>query len=280
MTDIYLILISVLAGLIGSLSGLGGGVVIVPALTLFFGVPIEYAAGASLIAVISTSSGAASAYIKDRLTNVKIGMSLEISTTFGAIFGSIIATMIYSQNLHSLMFIIFGIILFFSIIPTTMQLYQKSTVKTKSDKSTQIFQLQGSYFDPLLKKQVHYVGVKWWLGELVMLIAGVISGLLGIGSGALKVIGMDWVMRLPIKVSTSTSNFMIGVTAAASAGMYLAAGYIKSSIAAPIVIGILCGSFLGTKLLIRLKNRSVRLFFIFIVFLLAVEMIVRGYETF
>ena len=122
MTDFYLILTSVLAGFIGSLSGLGGGVIIVPALTLFFGVPIEYAAGASLIAAISTSSGAASAYIKDRLTNIKIGMSLEISTTLGAILGSIIAVILYSQNLHGLMFIIFGLILFFSIIPTTMEL--------------------------------------------------------------------------------------------------------------------------------------------------------------
>lgn len=280
MTDIYLILTSILAGFIGSLSGLGGGVIVIPVLTLFLGIPIEYAAGASLIAAISTSSGAASAYIKDRLTNIKIGMSLEISTTFGAIFGSLIATMIYSQNLHGLMFIIFGTILFFSIIPTTMELYRKSTVKTAADKTTQIFQLEGSYFDPLRKKQIHYVGVRWWLGELIMLIAGVISGLLGIGSGALKVIGMDWVMRLPIKVSTSTSNFMVGVTAAASAGMYLAAGYIKPTIAAPIVIGVLCGSFLGAKLMVRLKSRSLRLFFILIIFLLAIEMIVRGYETF
>jgi uncharacterized protein len=280
MEDIYLIFTGILAGFIGSLSGLGGGVIVIPALTLFFGIPIEYAAGASLLAAIATSSGAASAYIKDRLTNVKIGMSLEISTTIGAILGSVLATVIYSKNLHGLMFIIFGVILLFSIIPTTTNLYSKTHVKLSPDNTSKIFQLEGSYFDPSLQKRIRYAGVRWWLGELIMLAAGVISGLLGIGSGALKVIGMDWAMRLPFKISTATSNFMIGVTAVAGAGMYLTAGYIKPMIVAPTVIGVLLGSFLGTKILLRINNRILRLFFILIIFLLAIEMILRGYETF
>ncbi len=280
MTDVYLILMGVAAGFIGSLSGLGGGIIVIPTLTLLFEIPIEYAAGASLVATIATSSGAASAYIKDRLTNVKIGISLEIATTIGAILGAILATILYSQNLRGLMFIFFGVILFFSIIPGLAAIFRKNLAKLDPDKTTRIFQLEGSYFDPALKKHIHYAGVRWWMGELIMLAAGIISGLLGIGSGALKVIGMDWAMRLPFKVSTATSNFMIGVTAAAGSGTYFAAGYIKPAIVAPTVVGILLGSFLGTRLLSHLHHLTLRLFFIFIIFLLAIEMILRGYETF
>jgi uncharacterized protein len=280
MTDVYLILTGILAGFIGSLSGLGGGIIVIPALTLIFKVPIEYAAGASLVATIATSSGAASAYIKDRLTNVKIGMSLEIATTVGACLGALLATILYSQNLRGLMFIFFGVILLFSLVPTMAEIFRKSSRTRASDKTTRIFQLEGSYFDPRLKKHIHYAGVRWWQGELIMLAAGIISGLLGIGSGALKVIGMDWVMRLPFKVSTATSNFMIGVTAAAGSGAYWAAGYIKPAIVAPAVVGILIGSFLGTRLLIHLHHLTVRVFFIFIIFLLAIEMVWRGYVTF
>ena len=156
MTDVYLILMGIVAGFIGTLSGLGGGIIVIPTLTLLFEVPIEYAAGASLVATISTSSGAASAYIKDRLTNVKIGMSLEIATTIGAILGAILATILYSQNLRGLMFIFFGVILFFSIIPTMAAIFRKRPVKLSSDKTTRIFQLQGSYYDPTLKKHIHY----------------------------------------------------------------------------------------------------------------------------
>jgi uncharacterized membrane protein YfcA len=171
-------------------------------------------------------------------------------------------------------------VLFFSILPVVIDLYKKNAAERAPDETTRIFQLEGSYYDKSLKKQIQYAGSHWWLGELVMLVAGLVSGLLGIGSGALKVIGMDWIMHLPFKVSTSTSNFMIGVTAAAGMGMYLAAGYIKPLLVAPTVIGVLIGSFFGTKLLVRLHSRSVRLFFVFVIFILAVEMILRGYEQF
>lgn len=278
--DIYLILVGILAGFIGSLSGLGGGIIVTPALTLLFGVPFEYAAGTSLIATIATSSGAAVAFIKDKITNLKIGMSLEIATTVGAILGAHIAKVIYAENLRNLMYIVFGFVLILSIVPSLFQLTGKKERIVEPDNTTRIFQMEGSYYDPAQQKERHYAGVRWWLGEAVMFIAGIVSGLLGIGSGALKVIGMDWVMRLPIKVSTSTSNFMIGVTAAAGSGVYLASGFIKPSLAAPIVLGVLAGSYLGSKIMAKIHSGKLRLFFVFIIFLLALQMILRGYGTF
>lgn len=278
--DMYLLVVGILAGFVGSLSGLGGGIIVTPALTLLFGIPFEYAAGTSLIATIATSSGAAVAFIKDKITNLKIGMSLEIATTIGAILGAHVAAMIYAENLRDLMYIIFGFVLMLSIVPSLFQLISKKERSAQPDQTTRIFQMEGNFYDQSEQKERQYAGVRWWLGETVMFIAGIVSGLLGIGSGALKVIGMDWVMRLPIKVSTSTSNFMIGVTAAAGSGVYLASGFVKPSLVAPIVIGVLAGSYLGSKMMVRIKSGKLRLFFIFIIFVLAVQMILRGYGKF
>ncbi len=268
--------IGVVSGLIGSLSGLGGGVVLIPVLTLLMNVPIEYAAGASIISTIATSSGAASAYVKDRLANIKIGMSLEIATTIGAIVGSLVAASIYLKHLGSLIFVLFGIVLLFSLYPTFNGLRKRGSAKMNSDWTTGFFQLSGSYYDEARKETVRYSGYRWWLGECVMAVAGLISGLLGIGSGALKVIGMDWGMKLPIKVTTSTSNFMIGVTAAASSAVYWSLGYIQPLLIAPIIIGILIGSYYGSKALPSIEGKNIRLLFLSILFLLGIEMILRG----
>ncbi len=278
--DLNLMLVGLGAGLIGSLSGLGGGTILTPILTLFFHVPIEYAAGTSLMATIATSSGAAAAYIKDRLTNLKIGTSLEIATTSGAIAGAYLATLIYSHHMHQWMFLTFGVILLLSLIPSALNLDQQSLQMHAPDATTRFFQLEGSYYDHALQKEVRYVGVRWWLAEMIMLVAGLVSGLLGIGSGALKVLGMDWAMRLPIKVSTATSNFMIGVTAAAGVGAYWAAGYVQPALIAPTILGVMAGSIIGTKILNRLHGRKVRLVFLAVVFVLAIEMIGRSYGQF
>ncbi|MEM3839133.1 MAG: sulfite exporter TauE/SafE family protein [Candidatus Micrarchaeaceae archaeon] len=273
---ILLALVGLAAGVVGSLTGLGGGVVLIPMLTLAVGIPIEYAAGASLISTIATSSGAASAYVKDKLANIKIGMSLEIATTLGAITGALIAAAIYALELSKLIFIIFGVVLLFSLYPLLNELRVRKIKVNNHDWTTDFFQLQGSYYDNAGGRTVKYSGYRWWLGESVMAVAGVISGLLGIGSGALKVIGMDWGMKLPIKVTTSTSNFMIGVTAAASSAIYWVLGYITPIMVAPIVIGVLVGSYIGSKTLPAMRGRSVRILFIIILAILSIEMMLRG----
>ncbi len=273
---LVLIIIGFAAGLVGSLSGLGGGIVVVPALTILLGLPIQYAAGASLVATIATSSGSATNFVKEKIANIRIGMSLEIATTLGAIVGSLIAAFIYSKGLPEIIFIIFGFVLIFSIIPAFSRFREKASKRYKDDWSTKLFGLRGSYYDLASKKEVKYNGVRWWFGEAVMSVAGIVSGLLGIGSGTLKAIGMDWGMKLPIKVTTSTSNFMIGVTAAASTGVYWALGYIQPVIIAPVVIGVLGGSFYGSHVLDRIKTNRIRLFFMLVLAIAGIEMIFHG----
>ncbi len=281
LTFIAMLLAGIGAGVLGALVGLGGGVVIVPVLTLFFGVPIIYATGASLVSTIATSSSAASAYVKDRITNIRIGMSLEIATTAGAIVGALLSAWLFMNRLTNLIFIIFGIVLIFTIVPSLRKLSieKHPSVAARPDKTTRTFQLYGKYEDQSIKgsdKHVVYFGVRWWLGETIMLFAGIISGLLGIGSGVLKVLGMDWAMKLPIKVTTTTSNFMIGVTAATGSAIYWALGYIQPFIAASTAIGVLIGSFVGSRMLVGMKGESVRVLFLVVLGIVAIEMILRG----
>ncbi len=273
---IALLLAGFAAGIVGSMSGLGGGVVIVPALTLLFGIPLEYAAGASLVSTIATSSGAASAYVKDRLSNIRIGMSLEVATTLGAIAGSLLAAYIYANGISSYLFIIFGVVLLLSLYPTYKEYKRRHRKRMYRDWSTDFFQLSGSYYDKAEKKMIKYSGYRWWLGELVSGGGGLMSGLLGIGGGVLKVMGMNRGMRLPMKVTTSTSNFMIGVTAATSSAIYWALGYIQPFIVAPAVIGILAGAYLGSKLLEKTASQKIRLLFLILLGVIAVQMILRG----
>lgn len=264
---------SLLAGLLGSLVGLGGGVLIVPILTLAFGLPIRYAIGVSIIAVIATSSGAAAAYVRDHLTNIRLGMFLEIGTTAGAISGAFLAGLLAPQ----LLFIIFGFVLIFSIAPLLFKLGEELPANVRNDRWSAWLRLSGTYPDHYLAREVPYEVTRTPYGLAMMYGAGVISGLLGIGSGVFKVLAMDTVMRLPMKVSTTTSNFMIGVTAAASAGIYFSRGDIPPLVAAPVALGILVGALVGTRLLGRMSNTFVRLIFIPIIAAVALEMILRGF---
>lgn len=276
LSILELVILGFIAGVIGSLTGLGGGVVIIPMLTLALGVPIEFAAGASLVSSIATSSGAASAYVKEKLANIRIGMSLEIATTIGAIIGSLMAAAIYAKQLGNLIYVLFGIVLILSIYPS-LRAYKKRHVKRiNKDWTTGFFQLSGSYYDKAAGRRIKYSGYRWWLGEGIMSIAGILSGLLGIGSGALKDIGMDWGMKLPIKVTTSTSNFMIGVTAAASSAVYWYLGYIRPVLVGPILVGVLAGSYVGSKVLPQLRGGKVRLIFMAVLVVLGMEMVLRG----
>ena len=261
--------VSIVAGLVGSLTGLGGGVVLIPVLTLLFKVDIHYAIGTSLISVIATSSGAAAAYVKEGISNIRLGIFLELATTIGAITGAFLATFIST----SMIAIIFGIILIFSSITSMIKRTDHVVVGDKDDLAHRL-KLNNSF--PSEPGNIDY-SVKNIPGGFVMMnIAGIISGLLGIGSGALKVIAMDNIMRVPFKVSTSTSNFMIGVTAAASAGIYLKRGYIDPGLSMPVVLGVLIGAFIGSRFLFVVRTATLKLLFAFVILILAVEMIYNG----
>lgn len=263
---------SLFAGFVGSLVGLGGGVFIVPLLTIAFGVPIQAAIGASIVSVIATSSGAAAAYVRDRMTNLRVGMFLEIATTIGAISGALLATVVNS----AVLFVVFGLVLLFSVLPLVVHLGEELPAGVRNDRFSKALRLASSYPDQRLGRTVSYevTGVPPGFG--MMYIAGAISGLLGIGSGTFKVLAMDTAMRLPMKVSTTTSNFMIGVTAAASAGIYFQRGDIDPVTAAPVALGVLLGATVGAVTLPRLSNSWVRKVFIPVIVLVAVEMLLRG----
>jgi hypothetical protein len=273
---ILLLVGGIAAGFIGSLVGLGGAIVLVPLLSIGLGVPLYYATGSALIATIATSSGAASAYVKDRITNVKIGMSLEIATTLGAIAGSLLAAYIYKIGALSIIFVVFGIVLLSSVYQSFKKRKLELPKRMRPDSTTRIFQLEGSYYDEYLKRRVKYHGIRWFQSEAIMLAAGVISGLLGVGSGVLKVLSMDQAMNLPQKVSTTTSNFMIGVTAAVGTAIYWKLGYIQPFIAGTAAIGVLIGAYIGSKKLNSMRNVGIRMLFIVVLVVLGVEMILRG----
>src|SRR5437868_7099976 len=260
---------SVIAGLLGSLTGLGGGVVLVPLLTLFFKVDIRYAVGASLVSVIATSSGAAAAYVKEGFSNIRIGMFLEIATTVGALVGAFLATYAPTPAIA----IIFGLVLLYSAYLSSRS-QPTVTVDDEPDRLATRLRMNGSY--PALDGVKHYTVHRVPAGFGLMFGAGTLSGLLGIGSGAVKVLAMDQAMKIPFKVSTTTSNFMIGVTAAASAGIYLRRGYIDPGLAMPVMLGVLAGSLLGTRVLVKAQTRSLRLVFAVVIAILGVEMIYIG----
>lgn len=260
---------SLVAGLVGALTGLGGGVILVPLLTILFKVDIRYAIGASLVSVIATSSGAAAAYVKEGFSNIRIGMFLEIATTLGALFGAAVATRVSTHAIA----IVFGLVLLFSAYFSRKPRSQADK-DAPPDRIATWLRLNGSFpgSTGLSKYHVQNVPLGWGL----MLIAGILSGLLGIGSGAMKVLAMDQAMKIPFKVSTTTSNFMIGVTAAASAGVYLNRGYVDPGLAMPVMLGVLAGSLIGAKILVKAHPKGLRLVFSLVIVLLAIEMLYNG----
>lgn len=275
---ILVLICSVLAGLIGSLTGLGGGGILTPLLVIAFGVDMKYAIGASLVAVVATSSGAAAAYVRDGFTNVRLAMILEVATVAGAVVGAIVAAYLPIAVIS----LIFGAVMLWTAFNTVMQ------TKKSADAQSTSASIDNAPADPLSSKlsldstyptanglhtyRVHHVKA----GFAIMFGAGILSALVGIGSGIVKVLAMDRIMRLPFKVSTTTSNFMIGVTAAASAGVYLHRGQIEPTVAAPVAIGALAGSFIGAKLLARMPVKILRILFAIIVGIAAVQMVWKG----
>lgn len=262
--------ISALAGFLGALTGLGGGVVVVPVLTLALGVDIKYAIGASLVSVIATSSGAAAAYVREGFSNIRIGMLLEIATTIGAIIGAYLAGVASTHVIA----IVFGVVLIQAAYQSVFKAAPEGARPIESDRMGRFFRLASDY--PLEGRRQSYGVRNVPAGFGLMFGAGALSGLLGIGSGAVKVIAMDQAMKIPFKVSTTTSNFMIGVTAAASAGVYLSRGYIDPAVAMPVMLGVLSGAVLGTRVLVRARVKTLRLVFGFVILALAIEMVVNG----
>lgn len=271
-TDVGILFISLLAGLVGALAGVGGGIIVIPALTILFGIDIRLAIGASIVSVIATSSGAAAAYVRDRLTDLRVAMFLELATTSGAVAGALLAAIVAP----SLLYVLLGIILILSALQQGFRLGEELPPVVEPDRLARRLGLVGSYPDARLGRDVPYAARRVPLGFALMAVAGLASGLLGIGSGVLKVLAMDGAMRLPMKISTATSNLMIGVTAAASAGIYLGRGDVDPRIAAPVAIGVLAGAMLGARLLPRLANRHVRLVFLPVLIGIGLETLARG----
>ncbi|MDH6250439.1 putative membrane protein YfcA [Chryseobacterium sp. H1D6B] len=266
---IILFLGAISAGLLGSLTGLGGGVIIIPLLTLGFGVPMHYAIGASLISVVGTSSGAAVAFVKEGFTNMRIGMFLEIATTAGAIIGALVSGMLNPNTIG----IIFASILLLTVILNLKGKpdHQEPLIKGSLEEKLKLY---GTFPDKGVIK--NYAARNTIPGFFMMMFAGAMSGLLGIGSGALKVLAMDNMMKLPFKVSTTTSNFMIGVTAVASSLIYFQRGEIIPVIVAPVLVGVVIGSFIGSKTLMVSKTKKLKIFFAVVITILSVYMMYNG----
>jgi len=264
--------IAVGAGLLGSLLGLGGGIIVVPALVLLLHVNIRFAIGASIVSVIATSSGAAAAYVREGMTNLRVAMFLELGTTTGALSGAYLGGVVPIR----LLYLVFGVMMSYSALAMFRKRHSDLALAVPGDPLADRLRLHGSYHDDALGRDIDYrvTGARTGLG--LMYVAGVVSGLLGIGSGALKVPAMDLAMRLPIKVSTATSNFMIGVTAAASAGVYFARGDIDPFVAGPVATGVLIGAVGGSRLLGRLHSSLIRTVFVIVLLWVSLEMLLKG----
>jgi uncharacterized membrane protein YfcA len=271
--DLGIFAVCVGAGLIGALAGVGGGIIVVPALTIVFGVDVRLAIGASIVSVIATSSGAAAAYVRDGMTDMRVGMFLELATTSGAIAGALLAAVVAPAAL----LVLLGIVLLGSAVQQVLRLGEEVPPFVEPTGFAASLHLAGSYPDRALGHDVRYAAQRIPVGFVLMGFAGLVSGLLGIGSGALKVLAMDGAMRLPMKVSSATSNFMIGVTAAASAGIYLGRGDVDPRVAAPVALGVLVGATIGARLLPRLSNRRVRLIFLPVLVAIGLETLARGF---
>jgi uncharacterized membrane protein YfcA len=271
MLPLLLLFISIFAGFLGALLGLGGGLIIVPTLTLIFGVNIRYAIAASLISIVATSSGAAASFLKDHLTNLRLAVLLEVGTVSGAMAGFLISSSINP----SVLYLLFGALLLFSSV---MMLRKKGDHYGKINHPwAEKLRLAGTYQEYAGGKIVDYKVENVPFGLFAMFFAGMLSALLGIGSGIFKVLAMDGAMKLPMKVSSATSNFMIGVTATASAGAYLLRGDIRPEIAAPVSVGIIIGSFIGGKVMPKMPAQTIRRIFVVVLVIVSIQMLKKGW---
>jgi uncharacterized membrane protein YfcA len=271
---LWLFAVSLGASALGGMLGMASGIFIVPILTELGHVDIRTAIGASIVSVIACSCASASPFLKGGLVNVRLAIVLEVATTLGALAGVLLSGVIPTAYLY----LLFALIL--ALSAQQMLSRRGETSCTSTAANTQEWPaalgLNGSYPDRALGRSVEYRVQRLPLGMLLMHGAGLISALLGIGSGVLKIPAMDTALRLPIKVSTATSNFMIGVTAAASAGAYFLRGDIVTAVAGPVALGSVVGSVLGARVLLAVSNERVRLLFVMVLLALAVQMALSG----
>nr|WP_025023282.1 sulfite exporter TauE/SafE family protein [Companilactobacillus nodensis] len=272
---LLLLVMGIAAGCLGAILGIGGGMIITPVLTIMMGLDIKYAIGASIISVIATSSGSTIAYLKDDMLNLRVAMFLEIATTIGAIMGALLVGVFSSTFLY----VLFGFFLLYSTYNMIRKLMDKKgeSIYTGDDKIVAKLNLASTYYDKAEQKQVDYSMKNVPGGFIMMWAAGLASGLLGIGSGAFKVIAMDTIMKMPLKPSSATSNLMMGVTAAASATVYFFNGSIRPDIAGPLAIGVLIGALVGARVMQVLKPRIIRMIFIPIILYMGVQMVLKGF---
>jgi len=273
---VLVVLTGIAAGLVGSLTGLGGAVVVIPVLVIAFAVPFPYAVGTGFLTILATSSTTGAAYIRDHLSDLRIGMFLEIATVPGALLGATFTVFLVHANLSNALLIALGAILL-AIVPGT---YARRHVELPTgvvpDARSKRLALAGEYHDLALERDVRYEAGRTRPALGVMFGAGVTSGMFGIGAGVFKVLALERYLGLPMKVSTATSNFMMGVTAAAGAGILLSAGYVNPIIGAPAALGTAAGAYIGSKVLPGLRNQTVRWLFLPVMIALALEIILRG----
>lgn len=271
-----LLAIAMAAGFLGSLAGLGGGVILTPVLVLFFGIPFGDAVGASTVSVLATSTTAGAAFAHSRLTDLRIGNFLQIATVPGALIGATATVLLARTSLVPVLLIILGVVLISPLIGGLALHQEESPPEGPGDAISQRLRLRGSYYGRVRRRVIHYRAQNSTRALEVMFGAGVVAGLFGIGSGVLNVLALDRALGLPIKVATATSNFMIGVTATVGFGILFAGGFILPMLAAPVAIGTTLGAFVGSRMLPGLTNRLIRGLFFVILIVLAVETIARG----
>lgn len=273
MTETLMVfLVAILAGVLGAMLGLGGGIIIVPALTLLFGHDIRTAVAASTVSIIATSTGAAVAYLQDRLTNTRVAIWLEMGTAAGAMSGAVLAGWLDAQFL----FFLFSLLMLYSAYNMYQLRKAELPEPVEPDAISARLQLAGEYYDQVLDRTVSYNVTRSLPGLGLMYFSGTAAGLLGIGAGVFKVLAMDRVMRMPMKASTATSNFMIGVTAAASSVVYFVRGDVEPMVAGPVALGVLAGALVGTRIMVRLKGTTLRKLFIPVLLVVAVQMFLKG----
>jgi len=273
--DVLIIfLVSIVAGFIGALFGLGGGVLIIPFLTLVEGVPVPLAVGASIVSVVATSSASAATYVQDHLTNLRLGMFLEIGTVAGAITGAFVAVFLPA----SVLFFLFGLILLYATIVMIRARGIDFPADVRPDKTSRILALGSQYEDRSLNRVVKYEVTRTPLTVFIGYFAGIVSGLLGVGGGIINVPTMNLVSKIPVKVASATSNFMIGVTAAASASVYLLRGDVNPLLAAPLIVGVAGGALLGTRILKVTPPTRVKVAFGILLAAISLLMILKGFN--
>jgi uncharacterized membrane protein YfcA len=268
---ITLLLISILVGLLGSLTGLGGASILIPIMVLL-GIPIKEAVACGMVAIIATSSGSAASFVKQKITNLRLAMYLEMFTIIGAIVGATITVIIAPVFLYFL----FAAFLLTSFINIGSSLKEEYTPPATQDKLSKWLGLEGSYFDKAKNKIITYKATNAFLGGLGMLVAGLAAGMLGIGAGAFKVIVHEKVLKVPAKVSSATSNLVIGMTALAGVSVYLFSGLLNLTLMAPMAVGVTVGAVVGGRLLNRLHDRHLKILFFIIVIFLIIQMLYKG----